>query len=43
MLKYKENTELISVTRQKAYQNVQKYSWDIYAKNVIDIYKKVTS
>jgi glycosyltransferase involved in cell wall biosynthesis len=42
MIIYKNKTELISIMGQKAYKNVQKYSWDIYANNILNIYKKVS-
>ena len=43
MLKIKENTSLISKMGIKAYNNVKEYSWDAYANNIIDIYKKVSN
>jgi glycosyltransferase involved in cell wall biosynthesis len=42
MLKFKQHPELISIMGKKAYRNVQKYSWSNYAKNIINIYKKVS-
>lgn len=42
MLKFKESNQLIKDMGRQAYINIQKYSWDTYAKNIIDIYKKVS-
>jgi glycosyltransferase involved in cell wall biosynthesis len=42
MLRFKENPELISIMGKKAYENVQKYSWNNYAKKIINIYEKVS-
>jgi glycosyltransferase involved in cell wall biosynthesis len=41
MLSFKLDTSLIEIMGNKAFDNVQKYSWDYYAENVIDIYKKI--
>ena len=41
MLLFKERNELICKMGKQAYQNIQKYSWENYANNIINIYKKV--
>lgn len=41
LLYFKNNTTLIEVMGKCALKNVQKYSWDIYAKKIICIYENI--
>ena len=41
MLRYKQDGSQISRMGKMAYKNVQKYSWSSYAKEVVDLYKRL--
>lgn len=41
MLEFKNDTTLIENMGKNGYRNVQQYSWETYANNIINIYKKV--